>query len=154
MKKYLPNNSELRIAIFTALTTILIFALGHILVRGVWSGMHKGMNCMGGEKCSMMEKMGRGGGMMGGDMKNMDHSGDMMDMTMNDMVTMLEGKSGKDLEKEFIIGMIPHHQGAVEMSKKLLEDKTISPEMKKFAEDIIRAQEGEIKMMNEWLQKY
>ncbi len=84
-----------------------------------------------------------------GDMK-MD--GNMMDMTMSDMLKMMEGKTGKALEKEFITGMIPHHQGAVEMSKRLLQDKTISAEMKKFAEDIITAQEGEIKMMKTWLE--
>jgi uncharacterized protein (DUF305 family) len=111
----------------------------------------------------MMEK--RGMGMMGGKismhqmsndsmMTDDDLGMDMMDMTMNDMVGMLEGKNGKALEKEFIIGMIPHHQGAVDMAKKMLEDKTISPEMKKFAEQIVTAQEGEIKMMNEWLKKY
>jgi uncharacterized protein (DUF305 family) len=78
----------------------------------------------------------------------------MMNMTMTDMAKMMNGKTGKALEKEFIAGMIPHHQGAVEMSEKLLEDKTVSLEIKKFAEQIISAQEGEIKMMNEWLEKY
>lgn len=81
----------------------------------------------------------------------MNHGNDMMDMTMTDMVKMMEGKSGKALEKEFISGMIPHHQGAVNMSRVLLQDKTISPQIKAFAESIIRAQESEIKMMNEWL---
>jgi uncharacterized protein (DUF305 family) len=79
---------------------------------------------------------------------------DMMNMTMNDMSKMLDGKTGRALEKEFIVGMIPHHRGAVDMAKVLLQDKTTSVEMKKFAEDIIKAQEGEIKMMNAWLLKY
>ncbi len=77
-----------------------------------------------------------------------------MEMTMSDMVKMMDGKTGKALEKEFIMGMIPHHQGAVDMAKKLLQDNTVSPELKKFANDIIKAQDGEIKMMNEWLKKY
>lgn len=84
----------------------------------------------------------------------MNSSGSMMDMTMNDMVGMMNGKTGKALEKEFITGMIPHHQGAVDMAKKLLADPTVSPELKNFANQIISAQEGEIKMMNEWLKKY
>ena len=50
--------------------------------------------------------------------------------------------------------MIPHHQGAVDMAKLLLEDKTVSPQLQKFAQDIITAQESEIKMMNEWLKNY
>lgn len=78
----------------------------------------------------------------------------MMDMTMNDMVSMMKGKSGKELEKEFLTGMVPHHQGAVDMAKLLLADKTISPEIKKFAEDIISAQESEINLMNSWLKSY
>ncbi len=85
---------------------------------------------------------------------NMDMGGGMMDMTMSDMVKMMDGKTGKELEKEFIVGMIPHHQGAVDMAKRLLEDNTISAEMRKFGEDIIKAQETEIKMMNEWLKSY
>ncbi len=83
----------------------------------------------------------------------MNNSGDMMDMTMNDMVGMMKGKTGKDLEKEFLLGMIPHHQGAVDMAKLLLQDKTVSVEIQKFANDIIKAQESEIKMMNGWLKK-
>lgn len=84
----------------------------------------------------------------------MNNGGTMMDMTMNDMVGMMNGKTGKALEKEFITGMIPHHQGAVDMAKKLLADPTVSQELKNFANQIISAQEGEIKMMNEWLKKY
>jgi uncharacterized protein (DUF305 family) len=85
----------------------------------------------------------------------MTHSGNsMMDMTMTDMVDMMKNKSGKALEKEFIAGMIPHHQGAVDMAKLLLQDTTIHPEIKAFAENIIKAQESEINMMNEWLKSY
>jgi uncharacterized protein (DUF305 family) len=84
----------------------------------------------------------------------MNNGASMMDMTMNDMVGMMDGKTGKALEKEFIVGMIPHHQGAVDMAKKLLADPTVSQELKTFANQIISAQEGEIKMMGEWLKKY
>jgi len=73
----------------------------------------------------------------------------MMDMTLN-----MKGKEGKDLEKIFITEMIPHHQGAVDMARLLLKDKTIRPELVKFANDIITAQEAEIKQMQEWLKSY
>ncbi len=53
---------------------------------------------------------------------------------------------------DFIRGMIPHHQGAVEMAKILLEHGS-DPEVKKLAETIIAAQEAEIKWMTEWLAK-
>ncbi len=106
------------------------------------------MNMSNGHMMSDGKMMSSGSMNMGGIKMN----GNMMDMTMGDMLKMMEGKTGKALEKEFITGMIPHHVGAVEMSKRLLQDKTISAEMKKFAEDIINAQEGEIKMMKTWLE--
>jgi uncharacterized protein (DUF305 family) len=48
--------------------------------------------------------------------------------------------------------MIPHHQGAIEMSEELIK-KTKDPELKAFAEKIIKDQKAEIKMMQEWLKK-
>jgi uncharacterized protein (DUF305 family) len=79
---------------------------------------------------------------------------DGMDSMMYDMVANMKGKTGKELEKAFLVDMVPHHQGAVDMAKLLLEDKTIRPELVKFANDIITAQESEIKQMNEWLKSY
>lgn len=76
----------------------------------------------------------------------------MMSMSMSDMIKSLEGKKGKELEKEFILGMIPHHQGAVDMAKILLADPSISQELQNFAKQIIEAQEDEIKTMNNWLE--
>lgn len=89
------------------------------------------------------------------DQKMMDNGSNMsMDTMMTSMTANLQGKSGKELEKAFIIEMIPHHQGAVAMAEVLLADKTISPQLRAFAEKIISAQEGEIIQMKEWLNNY
>ena len=70
------------------------------------------------------------------------------------MKTMHEGmasvKPTGDADVDFVAGMIPHHQGAIDMAKVVLE-KGKDPEIKKLAEGVIKAQEGEIKMMTEWL---
>jgi uncharacterized protein (DUF305 family) len=101
---------------------------------------------------AVSHKMPNGQMMTSGGMMNMGES-DMKTM-MGDMLSNMKGKTGEDLEKAFIKDMIPHHQGAVDMAKLLLQDKTISPQLQKFAQDIITAQESEIGVMNLWLKSY
>ena len=53
---------------------------------------------------------------------------------------------------DFVRGMIPHHVGAVDMAKTVLAFGK-DPEIRKLAEEIIKAQEGEIVLMQDWLKK-
>jgi uncharacterized protein (DUF305 family) len=48
--------------------------------------------------------------------------------------------------------MNAHHQGAIDMARIVL-DHGDDPEVKKLAESIIAAQEGEITWMTAWLEK-
>jgi uncharacterized protein (DUF305 family) len=57
-----------------------------------------------------------------------------------------------NVDVDFVRGMIPHHQGAVDMAKTLLAFGK-DPQLRKLAEEIVKAQETEIALMQEWLKK-
>lgn len=57
-----------------------------------------------------------------------------------------------NVDVDFAAGMIPHHEGAVAMAKVELEHGK-DPELRKLAEDIIKAQDKEIAFMKAWLEK-
>jgi uncharacterized protein (DUF305 family) len=116
----------------------------------------------------MMQMMQSMQGMQGG-MGNMAGMAGMpKDNTMPDMAGLSDaGKAYMDamkkmdppmmtaaLEKDpdvaFVKGMIPHHQGAIDMAKAVLQHGK-DDKVKAWANQIIKAQEAEIAEMQAWL---
>jgi hypothetical protein len=54
-------------------------------------------------------------------------------------------------EKQYLLGMIPHHSMAVLMSKRLLEKGDVTPKIKNFVNNIIKNQSEEIQFMKDIL---
>lgn len=57
-----------------------------------------------------------------------------------------------DADKDFVMMMLPHHQGAIDMAKVELEYGK-DPMLKKMAGEIIAAQQKEIDAMKAWQSK-
>lgn len=111
--------------------------------------------------CMMKEDEGMGMMMKHDGMEMMDHSmagmtmqhDDPMSMSMADMSSMLEGKTGDAFDKAFLEGMIPHHQGAIDMAR-LAETNAKQGQIREMAIEIITTQQNEIDMMNQWMKDW
>lgn len=75
----------------------------------------------------------------------------IMDKMMEEMDS---AQNTGSAELDFLHGMIPHHQSAVEMSKSYLEYAGKGGEFKGLAENIISAQNKEIDQMNTMIERF
>lgn len=130
---------------------VMLFAVSSAFAAKSKSG-HMGGKMMDGQ--TMMQD---------GKMMVMKH-GKMVDMASCPEVTrdyikamdtmhepMMEGIMDENPDAAFVRGMIPHHEGAIEMAKIQLKHGK-DPELRKLAEAIIKAQKEEITFMRIWLQ--
>jgi uncharacterized protein (DUF305 family) len=107
-------------------------------------------NCMG-----MMQMM-QGG--MGGNMPMMQGGMSeamqafMAAMSKMDM-PMMQAVQSSDPDVAFVKGMIPHHQGAIDMARAVLQFGK-DDQVKAWANQIIAAQQSEIDSMRGWLQQH
>jgi hypothetical protein len=149
------NQGQLKTWGITLAVVGTIACLLTIGARGApWGGMAHSQMSM--KHMQMMEKMM--GGMMDDDddsngMNHMGMDGDAMSMSMDDMSAMLKGKTGDAFDKAFIEGMIPHHQGAIDMAK-AAQQSAKHEEIKRMADAIISAQQREIDQMNQWMKDW
>jgi uncharacterized protein (DUF305 family) len=63
-----------------------------------------------------------------------------------------EDAPANEADVEFVQGMIPHHEGAIEMSE-LVFDRTERPELIELAEEIIEVQDAEIDQLRSMLDR-
>ena len=73
--------------------------------------------------------------------------------SMQKMMKAMNVKPTGNPDKDFVLMMMPHHQGAIDMAKVELQYGT-DPEMRQLATDIVAAQEKEIAQMKDWLAKH
>jgi len=87
------------------------------------------------------------------DMSTMNQTEVSMEEQMKQLSSELDDKSANALDKAFVENMIVHHEGAIEMAKKVV-GKTKRPEVKALAEEIITTQSTEVETMNGWLKAW
>lgn len=81
----------------------------------------------------------------------MSHAMEMKGMLSDEDMANLAKLSGKAFDRAFLLGMIEHHLGAIEMTEMI--DASGNSEVKTLSEDIVRSQSAEILEMRQLLAK-
>lgn len=132
------------------------------------------MNCKTRPKCQHMCPNCEGMCPLSGDMQDhsmmsdgdsstatpMDHSAhsstaksNIYAPVMAKMHTAMTMAGSGNSDVDFMRGMIPHHQGAIDMAHIALANSS-DPTVRKLATEIIDAQKSEISLMQQWLQNH
>ena len=77
----------------------------------------------------------------------------MPGMATDEQIAQLSTLPEREMVIQFMTLMIAHHQSAVEMSNAIL-DRTNDPVVRQIAESIIKTQQAEIAIMNQYLAEY
>lgn len=96
-----------------------------------------------------------GNGMMNGksmDTPNMPEASRVYMDAMKRMDALMQGLQAGDPDVAFVQTMIPHHQGAIEMARAVLQFGK-DDQVKGWANQIITAQQAELAAMQEWLKQ-
>lgn len=144
-------------------TTLTNLTLGALLLAGTALADHAG----DGKPCPMMKDGKPCPMMLDKTAKPMDHSMHGMSMEPKgdasassqayaqgnmDMHKGMDIVFTGDADIDFLRGMIPHHQGAVDMARVQLKYGS-HPQLKRMTREIIRAQELEIRQMTSLLKQ-
>lgn len=80
-----------------------------------------------------------------------DDAHDALMAGMDEMnADMMRGGAAEDIDVAFACSMIPHHRGAIDMAKAVLEHGD-DPWIRELAQQVVTAQEQEIAQMEAWL---
>ena len=117
------------------------------MMQMMQGGMMQGMPGGGGAQMGGATGMPMGGAGMSDATKAYMNAMRMMDGPM------MQGAQAVDPDVAFVRAMIPHHQGAIDMAKAVLQYGK-DERVKEWANQIIKAQEAEIAEMQDWLKQH
>ncbi len=90
----------------------------------------------------------------GGAKVHADHGDHGAGMLTDDEIVAMASTSGEEFERQFLEGMIRHHQGALEMAEEQMASDSRSLGLAELAQHIVEDQTYEIGLMLSWLREW